>query len=437
MTSDQGAASVTHRTVFAIAVPMTLAHVTTPLLGLVDLAVISRTGDAAATGAVTLGAALFSFLFWPFGFLRMGTAGLTAQALGARDQGEQRAVLLRALTIALGIGVALVLSAPLLRIAGLWTTGGSDAVQAATATYFDARIVGAPATLTNYALLGWLVGMGRAGQALALQILLNGANMTLSALLTLHFGWGIAGVAWGTTFAEVIAAAAGLALVMPVLRGAGGRVFDRARMLATFAVNRDIMIRSLFLMAAFLFFARAGAGQGDLTLAANGLLTTIAMTTVYVLDGFATAAEQIAGKALGARDRSAFGRAVRLTLVWSLGFGAGASALLSLGGPAAIDALAPTAEVATLARVYLPYAAAIPICGALAFHLDGVFIGATWTGAMRDMMAAAFAVYLATYTLTAPLIGNHGLWIAFLAFMLARGATLALVYRRQERRSFA
>ncbi|MFG1298496.1 MATE family efflux transporter [Xanthobacter sp. V3C-3] len=439
MTQASGVPEVTHRRVLAIALPMTVAHLTTPLLGVVDAAVVGRLGDAALLGGVALAAVIFDMLFWIFGFLRMGTVGLAAQALGRSDGTEQRAVLARALLLALALGLALVLlQAPIARLA-LTLAGASPAVDRAVGDYYAVRIYAAPFTLANYVVLGWLVGLGRTGRALALQVGMNVLNMALSAALVLGAGWGVAGAAAGTLAAEMAGAAAGVVLCVRMLGGSlavpRAVLLDRSRLTEAFQLNRDIMIRTAALMFAFSFFAAQGARAGDVTLAANAILNNMVLVAAYFLDGFATAAEQICGAAVGARRRGAFNAGVRLSLGWGFGFALCACALYLVAGPAIVDAMTTSPEVRAAARDFLVYAALLPVAGVAAYAFDGVYIGALWSRDMRNLMLAALAVYLAAWWALRGL-GNDGLWLALLAFLLARGGLQALRLPALERRTF-
>src|SRR5262245_1412370 len=374
-----------------------LANLTTPLLGLVATAAIGRLGEAYLLGGVALAAVVFDGIYWLFGFLRMGTVALTAQALGAGDMPEQRAVLSRALLIAGIVGVALiVLQSPL-----AWATsellGGSTAGRQAAELYFSFRIWSAPFTLGNLTLVGWLVGTARAGRALALQITINSINIALTMLLVLGLDLGITGAALAAVIAEAVGFAAGLVVAWRLL----GRKFEtgaavvlqRDKLLRMLAVNRDIMIRTACVIGAFAFFAAQGARAGDLALAANAVLQNFVMIGSFFLDGMATAAEQLCGRAVGARDRPGFVRATKLALAWGLGFGLAGTAVFLAGGTALIDVMTTSAEVRWVAREFMAFAAAAPVLGALAYTLDGVFIGATWARDMRNLMLVAFAIY--------------------------------------------
>ncbi|MFG1431311.1 MATE family efflux transporter [Xanthobacter sp. V2C-8] len=439
-----GTGPVTHRRVLAIALPMTVAHLTTPMLGVVDAAVVGRLGDAALLGGVALAAVIFDMLFWGFGFLRMGTVGLAAQAVGRRDAVEQRAVLARALLIALACGLALVaLQVPILAVA-LRLAGASAEVNGAVADYYNVRIFAAPFSLANYAVLGWLTGLGRTGRALALQVGMNLLNMALTAFLVLNLGLGITGAAAGTLAAEVAGAMAGL-LLCARLGGTGvaglfARVpravlLDGARLREALLLNGDIMIRTAALMFAFFFFAAQGARAGDVTLAANAVLQNLGLLAAYFLDGFATAAEQICGAAVGARRLEAFGRGVMLVLVWGFGFALAAALIYLVAGPGLIDLMTASPAVREEARRYLLYAAALPVAGVSAFAFDGVFIGALWSRDMRNLMLLAVGVYVAAWWLLRP-FGNDGLWGAMMVFLLARGVLQGARLPALVRRTF-
>ncbi len=433
--------SVTHRSVLAIAVPMTLAYLSTPLLGVVDTAVIGRLGDAALIGGIAIGSVLFDLVFTTFNFLRSGTTGLTAQALGANDHSEIRATFLRAIVIALAAGLAvIVLKAPLLEF-GLAFLGGSDNVQSATRRYFEVRVYSAPFLLINYAILGWYLGLGKANTGLFLQLLLNGLNIALSIWFVIGLEWSIEGVAVATVLAEAVTAGAGFLLVLYTSKNVKWPtwqiVFERRLLLRMLAVNRDIMIRSFTLLFALAFFTARSADQGDTILAANAILEKLVVVGSYFLDGLATAAEQLAGRAVGARYRPAFDRTLKLTLTWSLAMAAGLAAIYSVAGSFLIDLITVSPEIREMCRTYLFWAAITPLCGVLAFQMDGIFIGATWSREMRNMMLISLATYIAAYYLLFPHLQNHGLWLALQIFFGMRGLTLSYVCRRKADSTFA
>lgn len=430
-TAGPTVAGVTSRSVLAIALPMTLAYLTTPLVGLVNLGVIGRLGDPALIGGIAIGAVVFDVVFATFNFLRAGTTGLVAQALGRRDGVEVTATLYRALCVAVVSGLVIVaLHAPILRVA-LALIGGSDAVKAATTAYFDVRVLAAPLTLANYVVLGWLIGLGRAGHGLALQLVLNGVNILLSIVLVNGFHFGVAGVAWASAAGEASAAAIGAFLVLrlraPAARPDRGTVFDGAAFRRLVALNRDIMIRTFALLFAFAVFTARSAAAGDVVLAANEMLMNLVVFAAYFLDGLAAAAEQLGGQAIGAANRAAFERAVRLVVLWGFAIGGALTLALFAGGPRIIDVMSTNEAVRAAARSVLVWAALFPLAGTLAYQMDGVFIGTTWSVDMRNAMLVSVAIYLATGWLAASILGITGWWIALLVFLVVRG--IALTWR--------
>lgn len=421
-----------HRRVLRIAFPVMLSNVSTPLIGVVDTAVVGRIPDPAYIGAVALGALVFTFVFWAFGFLRMGTTGLTAQALGRGDTDELVAGLGRALSIAAAVGVALIVLQAPIRAVAFSLLEGSDKVEALARSYYDIRIWAAPATLANYALLGWFIGLGRTDIGLVLQLVLNLVNVALDAFFVLGLGLDVRGVALGTLCAEYGAACVGLIVAVRYMRRHGAR-FRRPRLIlsdrlrSTLAVNRDIMIRSLALISVFVWFMAQGARSGDVTLAANAVLMQFVSISAYFLDGLAFAAEALVGRALGARDRAEFSAAVRLTTAWAAGVALMISVVYFLAGPWVVDVLTSDPATRSAARVYLPWAALAPLAGVLAFQLDGIFIGATRSVDMRNAMLVSLAAFLLAWWALLPW-GNHGLWAALYVNYLARTLSLAWYY---------
>lgn len=422
--------------VFQQAWPIMLGQASVPLVGIVDTAVIGRTGDVAALAGVALGASVIMLVFWTFGFLRMGLTGLTAQAAGVDDKGEVEALLLRSLIIGFGLGlVLLVLSWPLSSAAFALLAGG-QAMTAEAGAYVGARFLGAPAALTVYALTGWLLGLGRTREALVLQVVMNVANIAADVTFVWGFAMGAAGVGLGTALAEWAALVTGLLLVarvagasLPAImrRASRAALLDRERLTALFAVNRDIMIRTIALLLMFLWFANAGARLGAAALAANYILLQFVNVAAFILDAFAFTAESRVGNAVGQRDRAAFLRAIRLTGEFSL-----VSALvlvgifLAAGGPV-IRFLAGDAAVVAEAQTYLIYAALIPLLGLPSWMLDGIFIGATRGKPLRNAGVAATLLYIALDLALRPM-SNQGVWIAISATYLLRAGGLALYF---------
>lgn len=430
---------VTHRGVLAIAIPMTLAYLSTPLVGLVDTGVIGQLGDAALIGGIALGAVIFDIVFTTMNFLRSGTTGLTAQAHGAQDRTEVDASFFRALIVAVAIGFAVLALKDVILEVALSLIGGSEAVQTATRTYYGIRVLATPFALINYVILGWLIGLNRAGLALVLQTILNGVNIGLSLYLVLGLDYGVAGVGWASFAAEALTAAVGFFIAFGLIERMRmphrGVILDRGALIRMIAVNRDIMIRSFALLFAFAFFTSQSAGHGDVVLAANQVLMTLFFVGSFFLDGMATAAEQLAGRSVGARYRPAFDRSLKLTVGWGFAIGFAASLVFWIAGPAIIDAMTTNEAVRETARLYLPFAALTPLVGTLAFQMDGVFIGATWSADMRNMMLLSLALYIAIWWVLTPLLGVSGLWIALLVFLGARG--LSLLWRTRARAAMA
>jgi MATE family multidrug resistance protein len=423
-----GRQAVTHRAILSIAVPIMISSVSTPLLGVVDTGVMGQIPDPAYIGAVALGALIFNFVFWGFGFLRMSTSGLTAQALGAADAVEIRASLGRAVLIAFAVGAGLVTLQWPIRELAFALIEGSPQVEALARDYFDIRIWAAPATLTNYALLGWFVGLGRARVALALQLVLNLTNIALDAFFVLGLDMGVKGVALGTVMAEVLAAIVGLVIAARHLRGLGGhwafaRLAAPDRIRRTIAVNRDIMIRSAALIFVFAWFMAQGARQGDTILAANAVLMHFIAVAAFFLDGLAFAAEALVGRAVGSANREGFTAAARMTTWWAAGVALLASLFFALLSTVFVDALTVDPAVRATARTYLPWAAVSPLVGVWCFQLDGIFIGATRTAQMRNAMLMSLAIFLVAWWALAP-FGNHGLWASLYVHYAARTATL-------------
>jgi multidrug resistance protein, MATE family len=433
------AVKVSHAAVLRLALPMTLAHMSTPLLGFADATVIGRLGQAHLLGAIAAAAVIFDFIFWGFGFLRMGTAGLTAQALGSGDPTEQSATLIRALLLAGLIGLALIVLQEPIAWIGFHSLGASPEVTQAARAYYDIRIWSAPFVLANYAVVGAITGRGRTDIALGLQVFINLVNIALNVWLVYGLTFGVRGSAAGTLIAEALGTLAGFFVIarlkLDLFAIERRLVLERTRLMRMISINRDIMIRTAALIFAFAFFTAQGARGGDVALAANAILMNLFLATAYFLDGFATAASQMCGQSLGAHDANGFRAAVRVTSFWCLAFAACISTVSLIGGRFFIDFVTTNAEVRAFAQSYLIFAAATPLAGALAFELDGVFIGATWTRDMRNMMLLALTIYISIFFALRP-FGNKGLWIALLLFFVARGLGLLWRYRALVAASF-
>lgn len=429
--------AINHRTIIQMAIPIILANAAVPLLGLVDTAVIGHTGNAAALGAIALGSLIFSFIYWGFGFLRMGTSGFTAQAAGAGDQVEVRNAFTRALLLGVAIGAVLVIAQYPLSSLAFWLLEGSAAVEQSARDYMHIRIWGAPATLGTYAIIGTLVGLGKTRVLLWLQLLLNGLNLLLDIVFVVVLDWGVRGVALGTLIAEWISFVLGCVLLFKSLHPDAstkdiffhwGKILDRTALINTLKTNSDIMWRTLFLLTGFGWFANGGAQFGDVTLAANHILLQLISFSAFFLDGFAFALESLVGKTIGARNRPLFDRAVIISTQIAAACALGLMALILLFGSSAINALNPLIAIQQEAQTYLPYAAIYVLLSFVAFQLDGIFIGATRSRAMRNASLFSLLVFLAAVWLLAPLAGNHGLWIAFIIYVVARAVCLGIYF---------
>lgn len=434
--------SATRSSILRLAWPIVLANAAVPLLGIADTAVIGNTGSVEALGAIALGALVFNFVYWSFGFLRMGTTGFTAQASGAGDHAEVRATLARALLLAGAIGLTLVLLQRPIVWGALRLLGATADVEAMTRVYFDYRIWGAPAALGIFAVLGAFVGLGETRLVLVTQVFLNGLNIGLDVLFAGVLGWGVTGIAVGTAIAEWVTLLLGVALAARLMvRGRDDdeplwpwtRILDRAKARRTVGANADIMVRTLFLLLGFAWFTNEGAGFGDDVLAANHVLLQLISLSAYLLDGFAHATEIHVGRAVGARLRTAFDRAVRSATELAAAAAVTLSLLVLLAGPAVVRLLTDLDPVRAVAAQYLPLTALYVLVSFPAFQLDGIFIGATATRDMRNASVLSFAAFVALSLALMPPMGNRGLWWAFVVYVVVRAAALALRYPRLRR----
>jgi MATE family multidrug resistance protein len=432
---------VTHRSVLTVAVPIMLSNVSEPLIGVVNTAVIGQLEDPYYIGAIAVGALIFSFIFWGFGFLRLSTGGLSAQALGAGDTPELAAVLVRALMIGVTAGLALILLSPVIREAGFGLVGGSAEIRQHGETYFNYRIWSAPAALANYCVMGWFIGQSRAKLAFVVQLFLNLTNMALSALFVLHLGMTSDGVGLAALIAQWLAVSIALVLAFAILRGMGGhlswaRILDPFRLKRTLLMNGDVMIRTLCLVFAFSWFTARGARAGDVTVAANAVLINLFEVSAYLIDGFAHASEALVGQSVGARNRRRFRDAIRLTSIWAMVLGVFCSLVLWFAGPLIIDMMTVSEEVRAAAREYLPWAAISPVLGVICFQFDGIFTGAMATKDMRNMMIVSLGIFMLAWWLLEARFGNHGLWAALNIFLVARAVTFASRMPSLEKRAF-
>ncbi|TVP51534.1 MAG: MATE family efflux transporter [Halomonas sp.] len=418
--------------IWALAWPIILSNITVPLLGLVDTAVVGHLPDSRYLAGVTLGATLFSFLYWGFGFLRMGTTGLVAQAMGRESDSDVRNLLGQSLIIAFGIGALLIVFASPLITLGLWLLDGSEVATDLAREYAHIRLWSAPAVLANYAILGWFLGQQNSRVTLMILLLTNSVNIVLDIWFVVGLGMTSNGVAWASVIADYSALAFGGYLVLRQLAQLEGH-FLRERLLALtayaalFNVNANLFVRTLGLLFAMAFFTAQGARQGDTVLAANAVLLQFIMLISYALDGFAHAAESLIGRAYGRKDWGEFAATVRAAARFSFWTAGAAALLFALGGNALIALLTGLEEVRTTAALYLPWMVAMPLIAVWSYLLDGIFIGTTAVREMRNSIFIGLAAYLPAWWFSQGL-GNHGLWLAFMLFTLVRSAVLIYYY---------
>lgn len=415
--------TITRQQVLALAVPVMLAQAATASTGVVDTVVMGLSGDKVDIGAVGVAAVVMNFLYWAFGFLRMSTTGLTAQANGAGDRLEVNALLQRALLTGAALGLSILILSPALKLFVFQPFSATEPVKELAKSYWDARIWGAPALLMSYAITGWLLGTGKTGQLLILQIVMNGTNGVLDVWFVSGLGWGPAGIGAGTAIAEWVALFAGLFFVRHGLSRAAG-LFDRAKLIALFNANRDVLIRTLALLFTFAWFVNSGATQGTAILAGNEILLQFITVSAFILDGYAFVAEKEIGEAYGARNRPRLIRAMRVTTELALLSGLLISALYYVGGSWLIASFVNDEEARRVALHFLPYCAIVPLIGIPCWQLDGFFLGATRGKALRNAALITTALYVATDLVLRHNFGNTGVWIAFLIMYVIRAVAL-------------
>ena len=424
-----------HKHILTIAIPVILSNITTPLVGLADIATIGHAtlpdgvNSAAATGAVAFGSMLFSLVFGSFIFFKMGTSGFVAQAKGAGNVPEIAALLLRSLLVAIIIGLLVILlRQPVIDLIFLVSNASAD-VQVLSSDYYNIRALAAPFTLMNFVILGWLMGQGRAKLGLVVQLILNFSNIALNLLFVLELNMAVEGVAWASFAAEIIAFIISIAIITRLY---GSHYFsrpladilNRSQLLRMFNVNRDILIRSIALTLTFTWFTMQSANMGDVTLASNAILLQIVAVFAYFLDGFATSAEVFIGQSIGAKNSKIFNRALNLSLIWAFAMGLILAALGWFFGSMIIDFMSQDLAIRSQAKAYLFWPLIIVMVGPWCYTMDGVFIGATRGADMRNMMLISFVTYLASWYILVFFWGNHGQWMAFLVMYFVRGFSL-------------
>jgi len=426
-----------HLLILKAAFPIILANASAPLLGLSDTAVIGQTGTAVELGGIALGALIFSFAYWGFGFLRMGTTGFVAQAAGVKNMHEVQVILLRSLLMAVVIAVVLLfLQFPIAWFA-LWLMDASEAVKAHVKVYFDTRIWGAPATLATFALLGTLIGLGHTKKLLVIQLFLNGMNIVLNLFFVLILNWGVKGIALGTVIAEWLAFGFAFCLVLQsvqsgnfvsMLRNSWTKLLDKGKLWTMLTVNSNIMLRTLALLIGFAWFANEGAKFGNTVLAANHILLQFVSLSAFFLDGYAYVVEMLTGQAIGIRNPHKLKRDIRDSTQL-----AGITAILLamliwLYGDLGIRFLTVERTLQFVSHEFLIYAAMYVAVSFIAFQLDGIFIGATRSKEMRNAAIVSLLLFLGAGYWLIPLYHNHGLWLAFIIYVVARGISLGFYF---------
>ncbi|WP_218044439.1 MATE family efflux transporter [Kiloniella litopenaei] len=419
--------------ILALAFPLILSNLTVPLLGAVDTAVVGHLPDPAYIGGVAVGGTIFSFLFWGFGFLKMGTVGFTSQAFGAKNLPEQQASFLRPMLLALFFGFLLILlQGPLLQLC-IHLIDGSAEVQQLALQYSTIRIWSAPIALSNYVIIGWLIGKGEPKLTFILQVIINSVNILLDLIFVIQFEWGVEGVSLATVIAEVVGFAVGLWIILKKSNFFSNKidwqnVWLRSHILALFTVNRDIFIRTLCLIFSFAYFTRLGAGMGDEILAANAVLMHFLYFSAYGLDGFAHAAEITTGHAKGRNDNIEFKNAVKASSVMAFLTSIIFVAVFYLFGQLIVGLFTDIPSVQSTASEFIYWPIIMPLLSVAGFQFDGIFIGTTRTADLRNAMIQSLFIFLLSAWLFVPLWGNHGLWLAMAIYMATRGLTLLRYY---------
>ena len=421
--------------IFGLAIPAVVTNITVPLLGMADLAIVGHMGNAVYIGAVAVGSMMFNVIYWIFGFLRMGTSGLTAQALGANDHRQVRHLLRQSITAALIIATLMIVYQRAIFNATTLIMQPDDTVSATVDTYFSICVWGAPAVMGLYSLTGWFIGMQNTRTPMYVSIAQNITNLLVSITLVFGFGLRIEGVALGTMIAQWTGF--GMALMWLKRSLAKVEVCDSDKpgmkwhhgMLRFFAVNRDIFLRTLFLVAVNLFFVSAGTSQGTGVLAVNTLLMQLFTLFSYVMDGFAFAGEALCGKCKGAADTDGLMRTIRRLMAWGCWLATAYTLIYVCGGEAFLSLLTDDAGVLHLSHSYMAWAMAIPAAGMAAFVWDGVFVGITDTRGMLISSVVASALFFMVYAAASPLMHNHGLWLAFICYLAARGIVQTFLFK--------
>jgi multidrug resistance protein, MATE family len=429
--------SIDYEFILRKAWPIILANAAVPLLGLVDTAVIGNVGAVEDLGAIAFGALIFSFVYWSFGFLRMGTTGFAAQAYGAGDESEVRAILGRSLLLAISLGLLLILLQWLIRLAAFSLLAGGETVELIAQQYFSIRIWGAPATLSLFALMGVLIGLGQSRTLLLVQLFLNGLNIVLDIWFAGLLGWGVQGIALGTVIAEWSTVVFSGWLVFNLLNArkpsaeqfwSKPQVFDPDKLRRTLSANTDIMIRTLLLVFSFAWFTNQSARFGDVVLAANHILLQLVSFAAFFLDGYAFVVESLVGSAIGKKSRALFDAAIKKSTVLALVTAWTLAMWIWLFGDLIVAQLTDLPEVRTAANELLFLAAIYVMFSFAAFQLDGIFIGASYTRQMRNAAFISLVIYLLVWWVVIDRYGVNGLWWAMIIYVSARADALLFYF---------
>ena len=429
--------NITHKRILAISIPIILSNVTIPLLGVVDTAVIGQLGKVAPIGAVGIGALIISAIYWIFGFLRMGTTGLTAQAVGKKDNQEIIALLSRTLLIGITAGLVLILINDFIFWGSFKVSPASEEVENLAYSYMKIRIYSAPAAISIFGILGWLIAQERTRMVLLLQLWMNGSNILLDFLFVIGFNWGVEGVALATVFAEVSSFFLGFFICRSAFIGSAWRSFhlvlNKTKISKMAVVNFDILIRSMFLQAAFILFMFLSSDINDEILAINQILLQFLSISAYALDGFAFSAEALIGQAFGAKSVKSLRKVSIFATFWAFLAAIVLTLCFYFGSDFLIVLMTSSEELRENAQVYVYWVIVAPILAAPAFILDGIFIGATRTKDMRNCMIISFGIYCLVVWLLYEPFGNQGLWAALMVMFIVRAVTLFFQYFSIER----
>ena len=421
--------------ILKIALPAIVTNITIPLLGLVDTAIVGHMGSAAYIGAIAVGSMIFNLAYWLFGFLRMGTSGMTAQARGRRDMAEAAGILARSMKVAAIVAVLMLLMQwPLYRFM-LWLIAPTDDVVPWVDVYFRIVVWGAPAMLSLYSLSGWYIGMQNTRIPMVVSILQNVVNIVASLLFVYGLGMQVEGVALGTVVAQYAGFLVALAFLWRYYRKVlrlRGQSSHLAPLASYFSSNRDIFLRTLCMVAVNLYFTSAGARQGATILAVNTLLMQLYLLFSYILDGFAYAGEALGGKYWGAKDWVAYKDVVRRLFGWGALMAALFTCIYIIGGMPFLRLLTDDVQVVEASQAYVWWAYLVPVAGVAAFIWDGLFIGTTQTRGMLISSAIASLLFFAITTVLMPHFGNHGLWLAMILYLVARGIVQTMISKKIE-----